>query len=50
MFLGFGWTWADGGAREDGVRVVLASKKCQAADQEMFRHVASNRSSNASLR
>ncbi len=23
----------------DGVRVVLASKKCQAADQEMFRHV-----------
>jgi microcystin degradation protein MlrC len=22
-----------------GVRVVLASKKCQAADQEMFRHV-----------
>ena len=24
---------------KDGVRVVLASKKCQAADQEMFRHV-----------
>ena len=23
----------------DGVRVVLASRKCQAADQEMFRHV-----------
>jgi microcystin degradation protein MlrC len=23
----------------DGVRVVLASKKCQAADQDMFRHV-----------
>ncbi len=25
--------------RQDGVRVVLASRKCQAADQEMFRHV-----------
>jgi microcystin degradation protein MlrC len=24
---------------KDGVRVVLAAKKCQAADQEMFRHV-----------
>lgn len=24
---------------KDGVRVVLASRKCQAADQEMFRHV-----------
>jgi microcystin degradation protein MlrC len=24
---------------KEGVRVVLASKKCQAADQEMFRHV-----------
>jgi microcystin degradation protein MlrC len=24
---------------KDGVRVVVASKKCQAADQEMFRHV-----------
>ncbi len=25
--------------RQGGVRVVLASRKCQAADQEMFRHV-----------
>ena len=25
--------------RNGGVSVVLASKKCQAADQEMFRHV-----------
>ena len=25
--------------RQDGVRVVLASRKCQAADQEMFRHL-----------
>ncbi len=24
---------------KDGVRVILASRKCQAADQEMFRHV-----------
>ncbi|MET0508207.1 MAG: M81 family metallopeptidase, partial [Burkholderiaceae bacterium] len=25
--------------RQDGVRVVLASRKCQAADREMFRHL-----------
>lgn len=25
--------------RRDGVQIVLASKKCQAADQEMFRHL-----------
>lgn len=25
--------------RQDGVRVVLASRKCQAGDQEMFRHL-----------
>ena len=41
MFKGFRMELGpDGGARSTGnVRVVLASKKVQAADQEMFRHV-----------
>ncbi len=40
MFLGFRMELGPMAVLEkDGVRVVLASKKCQAADQEMFRHV-----------
>jgi len=40
MFLGFRMDLGPMAVLEkDGVRVVLASKKCQAADQEMFRHV-----------
>ena len=40
MFRGFRMELGQMAVLEkDGVRVVLASKKCQAADQEMFRHV-----------
>ncbi len=40
MFLGFRMDLGPMAVLEkDGVRVVLASRKCQAADQEMFRHV-----------
>jgi microcystin degradation protein MlrC len=40
MFSGFRMTLGPMAVlRQGGVRVVLASRKCQAADQEMFRHV-----------
>jgi microcystin degradation protein MlrC len=40
MFLGFRMDLGPMAVLEkDGVRVVVASRKCQAADQEMFRHV-----------
>ncbi len=40
MFLGFRMDLGPMAVLEkDGVRVVLASRKCQAADQAMFRHV-----------
>jgi microcystin degradation protein MlrC len=40
MFRGFRMTLGPMALlRQDGVRVVLASRKCQAADQEMFRHL-----------
>ena len=40
MFLGFRMSLGPMAVlRRNGVRVVLASSKCQAADQEMFRHV-----------
>ncbi len=40
MFAGFRMDLGPMAVLEkDGVRVVLASRKCQAADQEMFRHV-----------
>ncbi|MEO8738315.1 MAG: M81 family metallopeptidase [Casimicrobiaceae bacterium] len=40
MFLGFRMQLGPMAVLErHGVRIVLASKKCQAADQEMFRHV-----------
>lgn len=40
MFKGFRMTLGPMALlRQDGVRVVVASRKCQAADQEMFRHV-----------
>ncbi len=40
MFAGFRMDLGPMAVLEkDGVRVVLASRKCQAADQEMFRHM-----------